>query len=93
MYKIRFKSRIYYLIGDMQEGGAIATKRQYENGLMSYVHLFSDGRIMRFGEAIGRKEDITILGTAELKPKVSVLDLWDNFLNDPYCFLRRRLKL
>ncbi len=58
--KIKFKGKRYFLIGDMETGGAIATKKQYEAGECSYAHLYPDGSINRFGEIIGTKDEITI---------------------------------
>jgi len=58
--KIKFKGKTYYLIGNLEDGGAIATKEQYENGECSYAHLHADGLVRRFGEVIGNKDDISI---------------------------------
>lgn len=61
--KIVFKNKHYFLIdGDLEKGGAIATKEQYENGECSYAHLYPDGNIRRFNEIIGTKDEITIEG-------------------------------
>ena len=57
--RIRFKGKRYLLIGDMENGGAIATKKQYENGNVSYAYLFRDGKVRRFTETIGTRDDIT----------------------------------
>lgn len=42
--------------------GPIATRSQYENSHESICHLTPDGRIMRYGRAIGRIEDLEITG-------------------------------
>lgn len=59
---IRFLGRDLLLIGDRNTGGAISTQEQYENFEISFAHLMADGRIMRFGEEIGTRDDITFLG-------------------------------
>jgi len=67
--KIKFKGRIYFIPGgSIDEGGPIATKKQYENGLMSYAHLYPNGEIKRVGAIIGKREDIKLIGEEELKP-------------------------
>ncbi len=57
---IRFKGRDYVLVGTLETGGPIATKRQYENGLMSFADLAPDGVIRRYRKIIGKREDITV---------------------------------
>lgn len=59
--QIKFKGEVYLLIGDLDKGGSITTKEAYENFEISYAHLFSDGRVMRFNEQIGTRDDIEIL--------------------------------
>jgi hypothetical protein len=44
------------LIGDSD--GAITTPDDYAAGIASYAHLYPDGIVRRFGEEIGRIEDI-----------------------------------
>ena len=56
MTKIKFQGKEYFLIN-----GAIATKKQYENFLPSYAHLFENGEILRYGKQIGSKDDIEYL--------------------------------
>ena len=58
--KIKFKNKHYLLIGNMEDGGAIATKKQYEAGECSYAYLGADGSIRRFHKIIGTKEEITL---------------------------------
>ena len=75
MKKLKLKkNRIYYLIGSLETGGAIATKRQYENGELSFAHLMADGEIKRFNRVIGRREDIKIIGEADLSQKDGALE-------------------
>ena len=67
---IKFKGKRYYLIGDLESGGAIATKDQYENGECSYAHLYENGDIMRFREKIGERKDIEVISkNLDIKPK------------------------
>ena len=54
--QIEFKGKKYLLIN-----GAIATKKQYENGLPSYAHLYEDGNISQYGKIIGTEKDIKYL--------------------------------
>lgn len=77
--KIKFKGKVYYLIGgDLENGGPIATRYQYEHGLLSYAHLLPDGQVKRFNEVIGTREDVKVIGEATLKVKE---DAWDNLLD------------
>lgn len=62
---IRFQGGEYFLIGDLERGGPIATREQYENGQCSYAHLQSDGAVMRFGDSIGHRDEIEVIGEAE----------------------------
>ena len=59
---IRFQGNEYLLIGDMAHGGSIATKEQFENGECSYAYLKPDGTVMRFGDSIGHRDEITEIG-------------------------------
>lgn len=56
--QIQFKGKAYVLIGDIESGGAIATKKQYESGECSYAYLYPDGSIKRRGKVIGTKDEI-----------------------------------
>ncbi len=58
---IKFKDNEYLLVE-----GAIATKEQYENGLVSYAHLFKDGKIRRFNKIIGTEKDIKYIKMIEV---------------------------
>ena len=60
--RIRFRSQEYVLT----EGGAIATAEALENFTESFAHLHKDGRIMRHGEVIGRRDDIEVLGDSDV---------------------------
>jgi hypothetical protein len=62
---IRFQGSEYLLIGDLERGGPIATKEQYENGQCSYAHLNADGTVMRFGDSIGHRDEIEVIGETE----------------------------
>ena len=61
MQHILFKGRKFILIDE----GPIATVKQYTNGEVSYAHLQQDGRILRYGEQIGVRADIEVLGECE----------------------------
>lgn len=63
--RISFKGNEYLLIGDLVKGGAIATPAQYEFGDASFAHLNNDG-VWRFGERIGCKDDLEVLGFSPL---------------------------
>jgi hypothetical protein len=69
--QIRFKGEVYVLIGDMESGGAIATPQQFENWECSFAHLYPNGDIKRFGEVIGRREDIQVMNQ-KIECRVSV---------------------
>lgn len=60
--KIKWHGEEYLLIGDLEDGGAIATKEQFENFLPSTAHLFSDGRILQYGIPIGHRSEIIGVG-------------------------------
>ena len=65
---IKFKGRQYLLIGNLNDGGAIATPRQYTNGYLSHAYLYSSGHINRLGKTIGARQDIEIIGETEVEP-------------------------
>ena len=60
--RIRFRSQEYVLT----EGGAIAAPEALENFTASFAHLHEDGRIMRHGKVIGRRDDIEVLGDSDV---------------------------
>lgn len=69
--EIEFQGNKYILVG-----GAIATVKQYENFEDSYAHLGDDGIIMRYGNVIGKKEDIVFLDSeTEADPTWDVDDV------------------
>jgi hypothetical protein len=81
MKSIRFKGREYLFSGNaLDEKGFIATRTQFENGHPSYAHYYPDNGVLRFGEKIGDREDIEILGDAEAGMKPGALL---NMLNWP----------
>jgi hypothetical protein len=59
--RIRFQGREFVLTSNMMSG-PIATPEAYADGEASYAHLFKNGEIKRFGELIGTKDDIEVLG-------------------------------
>jgi len=69
MKEILFKGKKYLFGGEsLDENGFIATKYQYENFLCSFAHYYSDKGVNRFGEFIGTRKDIKILGEKDIKP-------------------------
>ncbi len=72
---IRFKGRKYLLIGSLDDG-AIATAKQYANGDCSYAYLMPDGKIMRYNEQIGTRDDLEFLGETD-EPKTTLGSLWN----------------
>lgn len=66
--RIKFKENIFVLIG--WEDGPIAFDEDYEHGRPSYAHLFTDGRVMRYGQQIGTRDDIEFGEEIELHPNV-----------------------
>lgn len=56
---IRLHGRRYLFIGnDERTDGGIATRRQYDNFVPGYAHLYPDGNIRRYGVVIGTRDDI-----------------------------------
>ena len=66
--RIVFCGEEYVLVGNMESGGAIAKRDDYENFRPSYAHLYPDGTIWCRHETIGRREDIEVLGESDAKP-------------------------
>lgn len=62
--RIRFKSGLFADIELILVGGAITTQDRYEAFTDSLAHLCDDGRVMRYGEQIGTKDDIEFLPAA-----------------------------
>lgn len=58
--KLRFQGKEYLLVngdGNRNEG-AIATEDEWNAFALNYAHLFEDGTIKRFGNVIGKREEI-----------------------------------
>lgn len=76
--EVEFQGKLYLLIGDDVDtlGAAIATKEDYENGVMGRAHLYPDGRILRRNEQIGNREDLTFTGREiEAEPSEAILEV------------------
>ncbi len=81
MLEIRFQGKKYVFTGKtLKRGGAIAKLEDYENGHCSFAHLFPNGDIQRFGNIIGKRKDIKIIG--ECRPNVGQNTL-EGMLTDP----------
>jgi hypothetical protein len=72
---IRFQGTEYLLIGDLEKGGPIATREQYESGACSYAHLQPDGTVMRFRDSIGHRDEIEVIGECEVDIKASLVGM------------------
>jgi len=75
-----FHGNPYLLIGDLDEGGPIVTKDDFEHGRCSYALLCRTGEIKRFHEIIGRKEDLEVIGDCEAEAGIDALI---GMLSDP----------
>lgn len=75
---IRFQGAEYLLIGDLERGGPIATKEQYENGQCSYAQLKPDGSVWRFRDTIGHRDEIEVIGECETNVPTDVLRMFDD---------------
>jgi hypothetical protein len=86
--KIRFQGKEYILAGTLETGGAIATKEQYAKYEESYAHLFPDGRVMRYSQRIGFRDDIEVLGedTTKCGGNLSKEKLAEEMLSDLFKF-------
>lgn len=62
--RIRFQGREYILIGEAADA-AITTPELFQAGECSYAHCYPDGLVRRFGEVIGRVDEIEHLSTPE----------------------------
>ncbi|TET22356.1 MAG: hypothetical protein E3J76_04830 [Candidatus Aminicenantes bacterium] len=58
---VKFRGKKYLLVGGLASGGAITTRKAYENFEVSYAHLFSNGDVMRHRRLIGTRDDIEVL--------------------------------
>ncbi len=82
MKNIRFQGREYLFTGDsLEEGGSITTAEAFSEGTCSYAHLMRDGTVMRFGDSIGHRDEIEVLGDAK-EPDVDLVSLV-NMLTHP----------
>jgi hypothetical protein len=64
MQKIRFQGEEYILVS-----GAITTSERFQSGTVSYAHLHPNGKISRYGDIIGTRDDIEFLEEIEdIKP-------------------------
>lgn len=80
MKMIKFQGEEYLFTGDSLLGeGAITKQEDFEHGRASYAHLLNNGSVMRFGAAIGTREEIKEMG----EPKITLAsDAWGNLLTD-----------
>jgi len=80
--RIKLFGEDYILIGNLKDGGPIATEEQYSNFECSFAHLKPDGNIWRFGRIIGTKDDIQVSNIAvEVEKKASMEDVFSAILN------------
>lgn len=70
MRQYKFKENLFIFVGNKKSGGALSTINDFENGLPSYAHLFSNGKIFRYGEEIGNVKDLKFVGWVEVKPNI-----------------------
>ena len=75
---IRFQGKEYLLLGDLERGGPIATREQYENGQCSYAQLQADGTVMRFRDSIGHRDEIEVVGECEVNVSATLLGMLDD---------------
>lgn len=64
---IRFQDEIYLLIDEGEFCGPITKEKDFISGKPSYAHLYKNGNILRFGEKIGTREDIEIIGEKQIR--------------------------
>jgi len=82
--RVRLFGNDYLLIGDLKNGGAIATEEQYRNFDCSFAHLNKNGNIIRFEEIIGTREDIELPGKdthVEIEIEAGMEKIADAFFN------------
>uniref|UniRef100_A0A6M3LPG7 Uncharacterized protein n=1 Tax=viral metagenome TaxID=1070528 RepID=A0A6M3LPG7_9ZZZZ len=58
--RVRLFGNDYLLIGDLENGGAIATEEQFRNFDCSFAYLTQSGNIIQRGKIIGIREDIEL---------------------------------
>lgn len=73
--KIKLFNKEYLLIGDMKEGGPIATEEQFQTGKISDYYLKPNGDIWRYNEIVGSIDDIEFLGAEEVEIEIDP-DVW-----------------
>lgn len=72
---IKWKGKRFLFVGhSLKNGGAIATARQYKNGEPSTAHLFEDGVIRQWGNDVGTRKDIRVIGPADVTPTADAFD-------------------
>ena len=86
--RIRLFGNDYILIGDLENGGPIATEEQYSNFECSFAHLKQDGNIYRFGEIIGTRDDIELSNIAVDVEKKAGMDKVFTAMLDPLGWAR-----
>ncbi len=65
--RITFKGKKFLLVNAPENNnapleGAIATPFQYENFETSFAHMYPDGRVVQFGQQIGTRDDVVVVG-------------------------------
>lgn len=65
---VRFHEEEYLLVN-----GALTTADAFSKGEASFAHVYRDGVVRRYGEEIGRVEEIEVLREA---PKMKIEDDW-----------------
>lgn len=82
MKLIRFKGKEYIFSGDsLDEDGFVAEREAYRNGEPSFAHWVPEKGLLRFGDKVGGREDIEILGDAV--DQISGENALDNILFHP----------
>lgn len=73
--KIKFEGKTWILCD-----GAITTKKDFENGVCGYAHLYNND-ILRYGNKIGTRKDIEFTGEhVVVEPKVGIFELMASFI-------------
>lgn len=63
--RIRFQNQEYLLVEN-----AITTEEAFRNGEMGYAHIGDDDLVRRFGGIIGSRDEIEILGDANVRMSI-----------------------
>ncbi len=62
VHDVKFKGKAgLILVGNVEKGGVLATREQYEQNEESFAHLFADGTVKRLGKQIGTVDDIVFV--------------------------------